>query len=213
MKVSVCIPCYNEEELVVKCLDSVPERDDIEIVIIEDCSTDSTYQVLQQYVKDHPNKIINLLHNEENMGHGYTINKCIDNATGDWIVELGSDDYFIQDKVLNFIDTELDYNYDLVFFGLVDNNGRVYLNNKSRLKWSGAVKFIKREWLGDLRGPADRYGNDIGLFRKIVNRQPKMKFTTEVLTHWNFPNKVGTLSWRYLHHEIDIVGNEIKRGE
>ena len=46
MKVSVIIPVYNQEELIIRCLDSIPKRDDIEIIVINDGSTDKTLHTL-----------------------------------------------------------------------------------------------------------------------------------------------------------------------
>lgn len=209
MKVSICIPCYNEEELVVKCLDSIPERDDVEIIVTEDCSTDNTYQVLQQYVKDHPNKIIKLFHNEENMGHGYSVNVCQDNATGDWLMELGSDDYLFTDSFSMFIDKYLDPKYDLVYFNLIDNEGRIFRSTAGH-KYVGAVKFMKRSFIGDMRATPRRNGQDNEFSHMLWNKNPKMFFTNMTLTHWNYP-KEGTISWKAQHGEIDDYGNIIKK--
>ena len=66
IKVSVVMTVYNEENLVIRALSTIPDRDDIEIVIVEDCSTDNTLEVLQNYIKEHPNRHIKLLKNEVN---------------------------------------------------------------------------------------------------------------------------------------------------
>ena len=208
-KVSICIPVYNEENLIIKCLDSIPTRDDIEIIITEDCSTDNTYSNILDYIKCHPNKNIKLYQNDKNEGHGYSVNVCQDHASGDWLVELGSDDYLLTDNFSSFIDNELDTNYDLIYFTIQDNDGRLYKNNYTH-KYAGAVKFINRKFLGNMRASPRRNGQDWELSTMMWSLNPKMKFTDIILTHWNYP-KPGTISWRAQHHEIDDWGNEIKK--
>ena len=55
-KVSVIIPVYNQEVLVLKALDSIPTRDDIEIIVIDDGSTDDTWTKIWNYTMEHPKK-------------------------------------------------------------------------------------------------------------------------------------------------------------
>lgn len=57
-KVSVIIPVYNQEVLVLKALDSIPTRDDIEIIVIDDGSTDDTWTKIWNYTMEHPKKIL-----------------------------------------------------------------------------------------------------------------------------------------------------------
>ena len=206
-KVSVCMTTYNEEELVIKALDSIPLRDDIEIVLVEDCSTDNTYKNILNYISTHKERNIKLFHHETNIGYGYGTKECYDNASGEWIVELGSDDYFLTEEFSKFIDEQLDSNYDLVYFDLINNDGRIY-NSSQRFKWDGAVKFIKRSWLGELRAAPNRYGWDIELSRKMWSLNPKAKFTGIILTHWNFP-KQNSLSWQRIHGKINSIGERV----
>lgn len=132
-KVSVCITTYNEEELIIRALDSIPTRDDVEIVLVEDCSTDNTYKNILDYISTHKDKNIKLFHNDTNMGYGFGIKKCYDNSSGKWIVELGSDDYFLTDEFSKFIDEQLNDKYDLVYFDLINNDGRIY-NSSTKFK-------------------------------------------------------------------------------
>ena len=54
IKVSVLIPVWNQEELVIKALDHLPRRDDMEIIVRDDGSTDNTLANLKQYKEEHP---------------------------------------------------------------------------------------------------------------------------------------------------------------
>lgn len=211
--ISINIPVYNEQDLVIKAIESIPNREDIEIVVVDDCSTDNTYNNLLEYNKSHPERKLKIFKNDENMGVGFTVNKCQDNSTGKWLVELDSDDYVFTERFSNFIDNELDTNYDLVYFDLETNyedpiKKYQYKNINPGKLCVGSVKFIRRDWLGSLRASPRRFHHDFELHNLMWNKNPKAKFTGIVLVHYNFP-KIGSLSYKYLHKEIDTYGNEL----
>ncbi|MBD5401247.1 glycosyltransferase [bacterium] len=91
-KVSVIVPIYNVEQYLEECLDSIINQtlNDIEIICVNDGSTDSSLKILQRYAdKDHRIKIIN----KTNTGYGHSMNIGIDNATGEYIGIVEPDDY------------------------------------------------------------------------------------------------------------------------
>jgi glycosyltransferase involved in cell wall biosynthesis len=93
-KVSVIIPVYNVEEYLTQCLDNMINQTlkDIEIICIDDCSTDNSLQILQEYAtKD--NRII-VLRQEKNQGQGLARNRGLDIAKGEYIMFLDPDDWF-----------------------------------------------------------------------------------------------------------------------
>lgn len=92
-KVSVIIPVYNTEKYLEKCLESVCNQtlSDIEIICINDCSTDNSREILNKYAADDERiKIINF---PENRGAAAARNAGIDAATGEYIGFVDSDDY------------------------------------------------------------------------------------------------------------------------
>mgnify|MGYP002521133433 CR=1 FL=1 len=92
-KVSVIIPVYNTEKYLRKCLDSVCNQtlSDIEIICVNDCSPDNSLEILKEYAKkDNRIKIINF---EENKGAAVARNTGIDEAKGEYLGFVDSDDY------------------------------------------------------------------------------------------------------------------------
>lgn len=184
-KVSVLIPLYNQEVLIEKCLNSIPVRDDIEVVVVDDCSTDNSYNIVKEkypYVK--------LLQNENNSGVGLTRNKLLDNASGEYIFFLDSDDYLYSD----------------VFLDLIDNNLRNQIVLKPRCmrndgyKWHSAVHrgdFVKRSFIGDIRHPNMRCGED-SAWKKLINN--KYGYSEEridkLVYHYNEP-RIDSLTWEH----------------
>lgn len=93
MKVSVIVPVYNTASYLQECLESIISNSftDIEILCINDVSTDNSLEILQEFQnKDSRIKIIN---NSKNMGVAYTKQVGIDRAIGEYIMFVDSDDF------------------------------------------------------------------------------------------------------------------------
>ena len=120
IKLSIIIPIYNGEEFIKRALDSIPVRDDIEVICIDDCSTDHTLEILNNY-KRLPLKIF---HNEQNMGIGYTTNVGINNSTGLYFTGMDIDDYYITEIFENCLDT-IQLEADIYNFDYLENNGTI----------------------------------------------------------------------------------------
>lgn len=97
-KVSVIMPVYNVENYLEQCLDCVINQTfkDIEIILVDDGSTDSSLKICKEYAqKDNRIKIIE----QQNQGAGAARNKGLEIATGDYLSILDSDDYFEPDML------------------------------------------------------------------------------------------------------------------
>ena len=92
-KVSVIVPVYNVEKYLAKCLDSLVNQTlkDIEIIVVNDGSTDNSEQIIKKYLKKYPDKIIYL--KKENGGQGSARNLGIEKSNGEYIGFVDSDDY------------------------------------------------------------------------------------------------------------------------
>ena len=95
LELSVVIPVHNAEKYIAQCLDSVLENRDIclEVICVDDCSTDSTPEILRDYAWKYENVII--LNNETNMYAGASRNRGLLAAGGKYIHFLDSDDIVI----------------------------------------------------------------------------------------------------------------------
>ncbi len=90
--ISVVIPCYNVKEFLPECLDSVLNQTfkDFEIICVEDCSTDGTKDILNDYASKHKN--ITVIYNNNNCGLAIARNIGVDRSQGTYIYFLDSDD-------------------------------------------------------------------------------------------------------------------------
>lgn len=89
---SVAIPCYNSENYMRKCMDSLlAGGDDMEILVVDDGSTDRTGAIADEYEEQYPG-IVKAIH-QENGGHGEAVNAGIRNASGLYFKVVDSDDW------------------------------------------------------------------------------------------------------------------------
>lgn len=93
MKVlSIVVPCYNSEEYMERCINSLlVGGDDVEILIVDDGSTDKTAKIAQDYQASFPT-IVRSIH-QENGGHGEAINTGLSYASGEYLKIVDSDDW------------------------------------------------------------------------------------------------------------------------
>ena len=112
-KVSVIIPCYNVEEYIEKCINSVLNQtyENIEVILINDGSTDNTSQVILKVIENKENVIYIT---NKNTGVSNARNTGIKAATGDYIMFIDSDDYISSNTIKNMYKLMERYNTDLV---------------------------------------------------------------------------------------------------
>ncbi len=100
---SIAVPCYNSENYMRKCLDSlVIGGNDVEVIVVNDGSKDKTQEIGEEYVAKYPD-IVRLV-NKENGGHGSAVNTGIREATGMYMKIVDSDDWVDKDAYMQILD-------------------------------------------------------------------------------------------------------------
>ena len=94
MKVTVAIPCFNLEERIATCIESVISQDyqDMEILVIDDHSTDYSVNVINDLIDKHPERVIRLIVNNKNLGLNRVRNILINEAHGEYLFFIDGDD-------------------------------------------------------------------------------------------------------------------------
>ena len=92
-KISIIIPVYNVEKYISQCLDSAINQSlkDIEIIIVDDCGSDKSMDIAQEYAKN--DSRIKIIKNSQNMGLFLTRCEGVKSAAGEYILNLDSDDF------------------------------------------------------------------------------------------------------------------------
>jgi glycosyltransferase involved in cell wall biosynthesis len=142
---SVIVPNYNNETYIRECLDSILSQTyrDIEIIIYDDCSTDSSPDIIDEYEKKYPGTIKSFSNNV-NSGPAHTRHEAILKANGKYITTLDSDDYFLEpqklEKEMSLISSYKEkYNKDIIAF----SNIVMVNNDKSIIDIWGTRENIK----------------------------------------------------------------------
>lgn len=100
---SFTVPCFNSAAYMEKCVDSLLKGgEDVEIIIVNDGSTDETAEIADRYAREYPS-VIKAIH-KENGGHGSAVNTGIDQASGLYFKVVDSDDWVKEEPYMQILD-------------------------------------------------------------------------------------------------------------
>ena len=200
-KISIIIAVYNVREYLRRCLDSVisQEGDDIEIIIVDDGSTDDSLEICKKYQE--LDRRIEIIH-QDNKGLNCVRNVGYDNSIGDYIWHIDGDDY-IEKNSIKILRPYL-YKYDIICFNYNKIKGskqikyeykKDYDNIRDKYILAPAVvwnKIFKREVFANDRFPLENHYNDIYIIPYLVYKTENIIFIDEVL--YNYVQRLDSLS-------------------
>jgi hypothetical protein len=103
-KVSVMVPTYNQAGMIIRAIRSALDQDygNVEVVVADDCSSDDTARTVKDFVASSGEQRVFYFRNDANLGilRNYHRN-LFANATGDWVVNLDADDFFVDRSFLS----------------------------------------------------------------------------------------------------------------
>ena len=191
-KVTVAIPVYNVEKYIGDCIDSIPARKDLEVIVIDDCCTDSTQSIVADKIKRF-NKF-GVFKMEKNSGVAVCRNILLDLASGDYIFFLDGDDKIIPEEFNKVMDEVLT-DQNILIPKYIRNDG-FSENPKTILRGC----FVKRSYIGDLKHDVTRRCFEDTDFKKRLKASKGGKldeqFCSNVVYHYNIP-RVGSLTWNH----------------
>ena len=208
VKVSVIVPVYNAEKYLNKCLDSLINQTlkDIEIIVIDDFSTDNSLKILEDYAKN--DNRIKLIKQRENCGQGTARNLALNIAGGEYIMFLDADDWYENNACEISYNQITKNNNDVClfnFYNYYDNSGNKSLYKQMTDAYSDfanspniklvdlktnyirsmfSVMFIyKREFLNEhnIRYSTDRLGEDVIFLAKVYTELNTLSIIHEPL--------------------------------
>ena len=105
--ISVIIPCFNVEQYVRRCVDSVLAQtigqDNMEVILVDDCSTDHTPEILREYEADYP--CVKTVFYEKNLRQGGARNRGMEVAQGKYLGFVDSDDWIASEMYEKLLST------------------------------------------------------------------------------------------------------------
>jgi alpha-1,3-rhamnosyltransferase len=140
--VTVCIPAYNHEKFVSETIRSVLDQTypNIELIIVNDGSTDNTHGVIKSFQKECENNLSNvIIIDRTNRGLPFTLNEMIKHASGEFIKIIASDDILKKSIIQDSIDFFRENKVDLLFFDLdvINNNSDIIRSHICGIKGLG----------------------------------------------------------------------------
>lgn len=109
---SIVIPHYNIPALLRRCLGSIPQRDDIQVIVVDDGSSEESKSALKDIGNDFPN--VQIVY-QENLGGGAARNRGLDEAKGKFVMFADADDYFCE-NFIELVDRYAAQDNDIVYF-------------------------------------------------------------------------------------------------
>lgn len=168
---SIIIPVYNVELYLSKCLNSllVQDYDDWEAILVDDGSTDCSGAICDEYAAR--DSRLHVYH-KANKGVSAARNLGLDNARGEWIWFVDSDDWIAEDAFNRLAETIRDVNCDTIFFGIeyYDENGNL-IGQEDRIR---AVDLPKEETISEEDFPHVNY-----LIKRDIVDHDRLRFTPD----------------------------------
>lgn len=218
-QLTVIVPVYNDQTNIVRCLESLFNQtyDKMEVIVVNDASTDNTLAVLENYRSIHPLTIINM---NENSGAAHCRNIGILSAKTPYITFVDSDDWVDMSTYTRCFD-QISYNTDIIIYGLIydyvlmDRRNKKY-NYSMNYKMTGEFalniysncipneiritpivnnKVYRRKYLID---------NNI-LFHEELRYQEDDVFTFEALSRASFVYFVKDCYYHYCQREYSLI--------
>ena len=115
---SFIIPHKNCPDLLQRCVDSIPERDDVQVIVVDDKSDEGKKPAL----KHRKNLQVIFLDVSQSKGAGRARNVGLEHAKGKWLLFADADDYYVE-GFINILDHYIDGYNDVVYFGFVHRDG------------------------------------------------------------------------------------------
>ena len=205
--VSILIPCYNSEDYIRKCLQSIQRQTykEWEVIIIDDGSIDSTAQICKEFEKS-DNRI--KLYRIENQGVANARNLALSKATGEYVTFVDSDDVISEYYIESLLNLLIENNADISVCNYIEQKGQndiTTMNNeennmilqytniqamealffKDNLRHSPWGKLYKRKLFENIKYPNLRAFEDLTITYKLIYKAKKVVFTNKILYGYN----------------------------
>lgn len=207
MKVSVLIPAYNCQDTIYNCIRSIRKQTytDIEIIIVNDGSTDETAQRLNNYAK-YFKKQLKVIHSEH-QGVAVARNTAISHATGDYIFFVDADDWIHENTIEEMINKAVGLDADVVICGndldygikfkncvrreMIPNRRMVlkYLLKDTKVRNFAWGKLYRKSLWNNITFPNGKFFEDVATIHKVLIKSMKTVIIPNIFYHYESNNK------------------------
>lgn len=148
MKISVLVPIYGVEKYISECTKTLFEQTykDIEYIFVDDCTPDNSITILQQLLSNYPQrqKQVNIIHHTHNKGLGAARKTAFEAASGDFVMNVDSDDYLTLDAVEKLVAKQKETGADIISSSYTSQfeDGTTVLHQEPNLSKDDCLKLM-----------------------------------------------------------------------
>lgn len=129
-QVTIIVPIYRVEQYIEQCARSLMEQtlQDVEYIFVDDCTPDNSIEILQRVLNDYPDRKaqVKVLHNEKNKGLPRTRRVGLKVCTGEYIIQVDSDDYVSPDYCETLYTKTIEEKADIVWCDFYKQQGNTW---------------------------------------------------------------------------------------
>ena len=210
-KVSIVVPVYGVEKYIERCARSLFTQTfgDIEYIFVNDCTKDSSMQVLEFVMKDYPARNVRIINKEKNEGLPQARKTGVLASTGDFIMHIDSDDWVEHDIVEKLYARAMEEVADMVYCDWVEGDeDRSVLFSQHPMSIENYYKSIlgfksfsyvwnrltKRELYDGIEFPIPYMLEDFVITSQLVSKAMKVSLVQEPLNHYSKMNTGQSMS-------------------
>ncbi|OOM79953.1 glycosyltransferase family 2 protein [Clostridium sp. BL-8] len=192
-KISIIIPCYNIEKYLERCIDSLVNQTigikNLELIFIDDASTDSTFSILLDLEKKYPDSVM-VVQSSVNLKHGGARNLGVQYASCEYISFVDADDWVDLDMYEKLYSKLEEYRYDVVscrYIGEGARKGQGFVGNKDQkiIIKKNDFKDLKENWFLNF-GEGGVWGR---IYKKSIIDENNITFPEGVIyedSYWGY---------------------------
>lgn len=211
--VSIIMPSYNTAKYIGDSIKSVLAQTygNWELIIVDDCSTDNTDEIVKEFLSD---ERIKYLKNEKNSGAAISRNYALREAKGKWIAFLDSDDLWLPEKLEKQLAFMVENGYKFSYTDyMICLNGQwlpyVYTGpqvvNKRKMKdycyFSTITVIYDREYVGLIQIEPVRKNNDYAMWLRVIEKTPCYRFGECLSYYIKHDGSISSGSkWKLIKH-------------
>ena len=219
IKISIIIPVYNTEKYLRKCIDSCLNQSlkEIEIILINDASTDGSSLIIKEYVNQYADKL-RLIELTENHKQGYARNQGIYLAKGEFLCFLDSDDFLDKNACLDLYNVAIERKADIVITNGYSIENGIPLKFDVHTQWDIPIecsithfttqcyKIVRRDLIveNDLFFPEGVFHEDMGVVPLWMLQARKVEFLEGY--YWNINRHDNSTTTKLAISEEGVFG-------
>lgn len=218
-EVTIGIPVFNAEKFIRQTMDSVLAQTyaNIEFLILDDCGSDQSMDIIREYQKHHPRgKDIRIVSQSQNMGVGHARNRLVDEARGQYLYFIDSDDTIIPNAIELLYDNAIKYRAEIVYGSyeyIEDSQRKEKRYSFHQFSQEGEFAQYAYRHYDSIQSPVWNILIDINVFRRHhlrfqpINFWEDFSFTMDLPTYVNRVILLPDITYSYCCHVGSLSRN------